>query len=122
VTEKEKLGSLFQYCPEMILTKNKSNSIKSDVWSIGIILLDMLFDLETTKLNTFEFHPYNRSDTDLSEDDFIILDNIKQLYSKSFSSKKTEDLGFRSDDISIRYDSLSQDCKDLIKKCLEMNK
>lgn len=48
VTEKEKLGNLFQYCPEMILTKNKSNSIKSDVWSIGIILLDMLFDLETT--------------------------------------------------------------------------
>lgn len=113
---------MFQYCPEMILTKSKSNSIKSDIWSIGIILLDMLFDLESIKLSLFEFHPYNRSKAELSEDDFIILDNIKQLYSKSFGSKKTEDLGFRSEDISIKYDSLSQDCKDLIKNCLEMNK
>ncbi len=74
----------------MLLTKNKSNSLRNDVWSIGIILLDMLFDFCSIEPKHLRFHPYNWSEEQLSENDLIIVENLKQLYPKSFLTKSDE--------------------------------
>jgi len=59
LSEKEKSDQLYLHAPERILAKNKSNSLKSDVWSLGIILLDMLFNFSETKCQKIALHPYN---------------------------------------------------------------
>jgi hypothetical protein len=69
----------------MIYSKNNSNSLKNDVWSVGILLLDMLIDISAFGLKNCSIHPYNWSEEKLkSEGNSIIVDNLKQIYPKSF--------------------------------------
>jgi serine/threonine protein kinase len=42
-SEKEKM---FEFSPEILFAMTKSSSRRSDIWSIGILLLDMLFNFE----------------------------------------------------------------------------
>ena len=46
----------------MIYNKNNSNSLKNDIWSIGILLLDMLINISKYNLKYCIIHPYNWTD------------------------------------------------------------
>jgi hypothetical protein len=43
----------------MLHNKSNSNSYKNDIWSIGILLLDMLTNISITNLKLCNLHPYN---------------------------------------------------------------
>ncbi len=105
--------------PDLLLTKNKSNSLRNDVWAIGIILLDMLFDFRLSHPKYMRFHPYNWEEKELSENDSIIVDNLKQLYPNSFAVKGDAE---QEKKINAKFKLLSDECKDLISKCLLLNK
>ena len=44
----------------------------------------MLFNFSSVNAKTFEIHPYNKSENDLTPNDAIIIDNLKQLFEKGF--------------------------------------
>jgi serine/threonine protein kinase len=80
--------NMFEYSPEILFAMTKSSSRRSDIWSIGILLLDMLFNFEALDPSYMSFHPYNTSEQKMSKDDAIIVDNLKQMYPNFVKSDK----------------------------------